>query len=155
MSYNKTTWSTGDIVTAERLNNIENGIYDVSNTLIIRSTVAREGSMVINHLFASFNDIKNAFLSGKNILLNIGQDSPTPPAWYLEELGISESEYNYYEFVPFYVKRISGIDAANQHTISFIYEFDGQDHIELDRVIDDPDSDIVVVRYDINDTPAE
>ena len=26
MSYNKTTWQTGDIVTAEKLNNIENGI---------------------------------------------------------------------------------------------------------------------------------
>ena len=26
MAYEKTTWATGDVVTAEKLNNIENGI---------------------------------------------------------------------------------------------------------------------------------
>ena len=31
MSYNKTTWQTGDIVTAEKLNNIENGIENVES----------------------------------------------------------------------------------------------------------------------------
>jgi hypothetical protein len=34
MSYNKTNWKTGDIVTAEKLNNIENGISD-GGTLIV------------------------------------------------------------------------------------------------------------------------
>ena len=29
MSYTKTTWQTGDTVTAEKLNNIENGIEDI------------------------------------------------------------------------------------------------------------------------------
>lgn len=31
MAYNKTTWQTGDIITADKLNNIENGISSLSN----------------------------------------------------------------------------------------------------------------------------
>ena len=33
MSYNKTTWQTGDVVTAEKLNNAEQGIYTLSQRL--------------------------------------------------------------------------------------------------------------------------
>lgn len=41
MSYEKTEWKTGDIVTAEKLNNIENGINDLSNGFdgIIKVTI--------------------------------------------------------------------------------------------------------------------
>lgn len=28
MSYNKRPWANGDLITKERMNNIENGIYD-------------------------------------------------------------------------------------------------------------------------------
>ena len=38
MSYNKTTWQTGDIVTAEKLNNIENGIASGGGGLKIAVT---------------------------------------------------------------------------------------------------------------------
>lgn len=38
MSYNKTTWATGDIVTAEKLNNIENGI--VNNNIYMVSVIS-------------------------------------------------------------------------------------------------------------------
>lgn len=38
MSYNKTTWATGDIVTAEKLNNIESGI--VNNNMYIVSIIS-------------------------------------------------------------------------------------------------------------------
>lgn len=33
MAYNKTTWKSGDIVTSEKLNKMENGIADVCNGL--------------------------------------------------------------------------------------------------------------------------
>lgn len=31
MAYEKTTWKKGDVITADKLNNIENGIADVKN----------------------------------------------------------------------------------------------------------------------------
>lgn len=33
MNYEKTTWQNGDIITAEKLNNIENGIANISNKI--------------------------------------------------------------------------------------------------------------------------
>ena len=33
MSYNKKIWANGDLITKERMNNIENGIYDAHNTI--------------------------------------------------------------------------------------------------------------------------
>lgn len=41
MSYIKTTWETGDTVTAEKLNNIENGIESLEND---KSTVSVSGT---------------------------------------------------------------------------------------------------------------
>ena len=33
MSYNKNTWQNGDIITREKLNNMENGIYTANNNI--------------------------------------------------------------------------------------------------------------------------
>lgn len=32
MTYNKTTWQSGDVITAEKLNNIEDALESFSNT---------------------------------------------------------------------------------------------------------------------------
>lgn len=33
MSYNKRPWANGDLITKERMNNIENGIYDAHDKI--------------------------------------------------------------------------------------------------------------------------
>lgn len=35
MTYNKTTWQTGDVITADKLNNIEDGIYNETNLFTV------------------------------------------------------------------------------------------------------------------------
>lgn len=35
MSYNKTTWNTGDVITADKLNNIETGLSTLTDSYII------------------------------------------------------------------------------------------------------------------------
>ena len=35
MAYVKTVWETGDVITAEKLNNMEKGIEDMSTPLVI------------------------------------------------------------------------------------------------------------------------
>ena len=32
MSYTKTTWANGDVITAQKMNNIQNGIEGIGNT---------------------------------------------------------------------------------------------------------------------------
>ena len=45
MSYTKTTWSSGDVVSSEKLNHIEQGVYDATNgTFIIKVTPDPDGN---------------------------------------------------------------------------------------------------------------
>ena len=49
MSYNKTTWSNGDIITAEKMNNIENGIKNISGGInIFNFNDARSNGLEVN-----------------------------------------------------------------------------------------------------------
>lgn len=56
MSYNKTTWETGDIITAEKLNNLESG---VENANIVDVT------SVDGNLSMTFEEIQSVCAAGK------------------------------------------------------------------------------------------
>ena len=47
MSYVKTTWQTGDIVTADKLNKMEQGIHDASESCPAFSDPNNDGNIVI------------------------------------------------------------------------------------------------------------
>lgn len=47
MSYVKTTWQTGDIVTAEKLNKMEQGIHDASESYPLFVDANNDGHVVI------------------------------------------------------------------------------------------------------------
>ena len=66
MSYNKTTWATGDIVTADKLNNIENGIAN-NNIYIVSITSNIEDSTGDETLTLdkTWQEISDAAQSGK------------------------------------------------------------------------------------------
>lgn len=49
MSYNKTTWTAGDTITAEKLNNIENGIEAADKPIYSPEAVTGEGDVSITH----------------------------------------------------------------------------------------------------------
>lgn len=59
MAYTPTEWVSGDIVTAAKLNHIEQGVINAGGTQIT-ATVSETG-MTLN---ASYNDLKNILLSG-------------------------------------------------------------------------------------------
>lgn len=80
MSYTKTTWQTGDTITAEKLNNIENGIeanetaisqIDTSGDAYIVTYTSSPSGPVTDTTYA---DLETAAASGK-ILLVRGADS--------------------------------------------------------------------------------
>lgn len=61
MSYEKTTWETGDIVTAEKLNNIENGIENAGGGGVF-VVGFQEGGAALNK---TWKEIHDAIASGK------------------------------------------------------------------------------------------
>ena len=69
MNYTPTIWSNGMKITAARLNKIENGITNITapSVLILVPTITQGTTYNTITLNYSYNDIKNAFLSGTNI----------------------------------------------------------------------------------------
>lgn len=67
MSYTKTTWQTGDTVTAELLNHMEDGIAAGESVYVVTGTRYQSSSnFTIDH---SFTDIRNAVAAGKIVVL--------------------------------------------------------------------------------------
>lgn len=64
MSYNKTTWETGDIITAAKLNNMENGIAAAgAGGMIVEATI--EGSVLT--LGNTWQEINDALEAGQDV----------------------------------------------------------------------------------------
>lgn len=67
MSYSKTTWQTGDTVTAELLNHMEDGIAAGESVYVVTGTRYQSShDFTIDH---SFTDIRNAAAAGKIVVL--------------------------------------------------------------------------------------
>ena len=70
MSYNKTTWTNGDVITAEKLNHMEDGIASgCSGGVLVVSTVYDDDSGK-TYLNKTFEEVKNFMLSGGMIWLS-------------------------------------------------------------------------------------
>ena len=63
-SYTPTTWVTGDTITATKLNNLEQGIQNATNTNKLYLCTDTNDT-----LDRTYNNIKNALLANKNIFL--------------------------------------------------------------------------------------
>lgn len=88
MSYSATTWSSGDVITAEKLNKIEQGI---SNKNIISAPfICIADNYALN---CSYNDIKNALLANKKIYL---KSNDYGGAYYLLGKLLYTKSDNYY-----------------------------------------------------------
>ena len=97
MSYNSTTWVTGDTITAAKLNNIESGIQESTNTNKLYLCTDTEGTL--NH---SYNDIKNALLANKNIWVQQTFENGIgylllQKITYDQEMYMAIFPYDYYE----------------------------------------------------------
>ena len=98
MSYEKTTWETGDIVTAEKLNNLENGVASAnggSGVFVVNVTETYDEEMettILTH-DADINDIMNAWYDGKLIKtvdVVVDLDDPTITYTYTQVYGFCE-----------------------------------------------------------------
>ena len=71
-SYSPTTWTTGDTITATKLNNLESGIQNATSTNRLYLCTDTNGT-----LNRSYDDIKTALLANKNIYVTIVDNNVT------------------------------------------------------------------------------
>ena len=68
MGYNETTWKTGDVITAEKLNNLEKGV-EAATTLVVGYYYDSDAETYYGNDGVKFGDIRKAFLSGTPVFL--------------------------------------------------------------------------------------
>ena len=101
MAYTKNTWVTGDIVTSEKLNHMEDGIENGNSALICR---LESGS---SYLDKTFGEIFDAYTSGKMVVLYVKSGTDEHAGIYYSALTINigyneEPEEHYDGYVEFY-----------------------------------------------------
>lgn len=116
MSYEKQNWATGDVITAEKLNHMEDGIEDsgagtenyfVQAQLLYNAQHSVIGCDLLNNGVAvSADDLYNAVQSGKNLVLEY-------PLQGSIQVG-SESENKYAEVLAYSLER------GDQNTLNCI-----------------------------------
>lgn len=88
MSYIKTQWKTGDVITAEKLNKIENGIVGLENNGVFLIEFTVTGSSA--SLNTSYNQLKQAVMSGKKILAATNMDGE----YSVTDISVEFSEHS-------------------------------------------------------------
>lgn len=72
MSYNKTTWQNGDVITADKLNHMEDGIDSQPFIVLVGVyTYDPDEGFVSYHMLTPLADFKQAVADSKTILLNL------------------------------------------------------------------------------------
>lgn len=76
MAYEKNDWQTGDVITAEKLNNIENGV-EAASPCVVHLEVEGEGGEAVGHLDKTAGELMNAVTSGiiPTIIVPYGGDA--------------------------------------------------------------------------------
>ena len=136
MTYEKTTWETGDIVTAQKLNNIENGIKENEIFIGYIEIDYEEETVILTNDIEEFIDVlengKNCILIDQNSnIYNLTYNSQDGYATFSYFCLYSEVETNYYTSMNIYFEwqekqgnlyfeDIEGpISSQQEYTISF------------------------------------
>ena len=81
MAYTPTEWKSGDVITAEKLNNIEEGISN-SNIFIVNISAHGSGGSYTVTSDKTYTEIRAAYDAGKIIIGNIDDDQGGAPDDY-------------------------------------------------------------------------
>lgn len=98
MSYEKHTWETGEVITAEKLNNIEEGIDE--SVVIFSSTFS--GSSGSNKYYFDLvitedklNDINTKLLNNSHLIIGVDYESPGQPSNIKNRQYFTDYQYSY------------------------------------------------------------
>lgn len=94
MSYEKQNWVTGEVITANKLNHMEDGIANAGTLICGLTYVAGESGQ--RRLTKTYGEVKEALDAGKNIML-IDSDAGDYTYYYpITSLQCSPTEDEYY-----------------------------------------------------------
>ena len=116
MTYEKQTWTNGDVITAEKLNHMEDGIKDNENKDTIEVTFFthcnNDSSIYLVSSSHTVEEVQAFIKAGKNIIATIHEEDPHDSG-----ATIQQASYSYYEafntknvyYITFYYFRGSGV----------------------------------------------
>lgn len=70
MSYEKTNWKTGDVITSQKLNHIEDGIVSREAKIATVTVEVTEDYKFVYTSDISYNEVLAAFMAGKNVIFD-------------------------------------------------------------------------------------
>lgn len=70
MSYEKTNWKTGDVITSEKLNHLEEGIADRDAKIATITVETTQDGKFVYTSDISYNEVLTAFMAGKNVIFD-------------------------------------------------------------------------------------
>ena len=129
MSYEPTTWETGDTITANKLNNMETGIADANDMapLLVTVTVTEEDGALYHRTNKTFNEIYTAFSAGRTVtFVEVTEDTDS---------GLTTTNCAIVNMA--YIENYSGTDDVYYHVSTYTGDFQPED--------DDPDKVLVYI----------
>lgn len=96
MAYEKQTWETGEVITAEKLNHIEDGIMEngSGNNLIILPFTEAGNTIVTTLTYSDITDVYAKYQSGDAVALTIDMEGESNRA----TLFVTSIQYNAAEY---------------------------------------------------------
>lgn len=121
MSYNKYTWQIGETITAEKLNNIENGIEENgggSNLVILPFTTARN-TIITTLTYSDIADVYTKYQSGDVVVLTIDMGS-SRTTLFVNNIYYTAAEYGNPEQYAVYAAGFDGFVGQNNASVYLV-----------------------------------
>ena len=95
MAYTPTTWSSGDTITATKLNKIEQGIVGVGGILGVTATIdSTTGFVTLNK---TWQEIHDALIAGENVNI-VASVENTVVIYFVDMVDVSNNVYSIHSF---------------------------------------------------------
>ena len=109
MSYTPTEWKTGDVITAEKLNNMESGIAGGQELFIIHATgiATVPGTPTTPVLDKTHEEITNAIQNGKMPVMIADVEASKVTLQFAGYIGGAVGSYAFYSIMPSVNNRIA------------------------------------------------
>ena len=123
MSYEKTTWINGDIITADKMNNIENGIASAGKVMICNASFSSSAQNYV--LDKTVQEIYDAMLAGTPVYIKCqyGVLGPSGSGDYISNLFLAPVikiyAYSYVDNIRIIASRPMGVsDKSGKYYLS-------------------------------------
>ena len=137
MSYEKHTWETGETITAEKLNNLEDGVSGNNSDLFMLVNAETVDNNTLTAIDKTFDEIANFIINGGIAMMRLVNKNPNAPYWaayYLSikyspldfspQIGVESIYFQYIEYTNILVSNVT------LHIMNVILNSDGSNTIE-------------------------